>query len=308
MTALRRWIHERLHLPPGDELALLGACKAVLAQPRQGAKALRRAAGRSLSKDFAEKIVSLRRELSSKDDVLLDITTYFDSVVADLTAQTQHDPKTKLLHFPWFKIELERLLAFEQRLRWCAVGLVDIANFKSYNDILGHAVGDRIIQRVAQILAEQVRSDDLLATASQSAERRRDPDLHARFGGDEFAFLLPDVPSVPEACRIAQRFKTVVERHDWASVHPNLAERLVLVDVGMACLQLGPLAERQHNAGPLAAELIDQADQLMYSAKRARASTVRAIGLRLDDDRLIKTAGWEEHGASGGSGDNSASV
>ena len=86
-------------------------------------------------------------------------------------------------------------------------------------------------------------------------------------------------------------------------------ERPVLVDVGMACLQLGPLAERQHSAAPLAAELIERADQLMYSAKRARASTVRAIGLRLDDDRLIKTVGWEEHGVlGGGAADSSTSA
>ena len=67
------------------------------------------------------------------------------------------------MNFGRFTEQLESFLALEQRGRWCAVGLVDITGFKWYNDALGHAVGDRIIERVAQLLREQVRSDDLLA-------------------------------------------------------------------------------------------------------------------------------------------------
>ena len=83
--------------------------------------------------------------------------------MADLTEKSHRDPKTKLMNFGRFTEQLESFLALEQRGRWCAVGLVDISGFKWYNDALGHAVGDRIIERVAQLLREQVRSDDLLA-------------------------------------------------------------------------------------------------------------------------------------------------
>src|SRR5437762_12409183 len=99
------------------------------------------------------------------------------------------------MNFGRFTQQLESFLALEQRGRWSAVGLVDITGFKWYNDALGHAVGDRIIERVAKLLGEQVRSDDLIAQerlpdseGSEATEERpgtRLRDLHARFGGDE---------------------------------------------------------------------------------------------------------------------------
>src|ERR1700756_4131564 len=108
------------------------------------------------------------------------------------------------MNFGRFTEQLESFLALEQRGRWTAVGLVDITGFKWYNDALGHAVGDRIIERVAQLLREQVRSDDVVAqergnnppfsvsvSASPTRLEPRDggghsKELHARFGGDEF--------------------------------------------------------------------------------------------------------------------------
>ena len=105
--------------------------------------------------------------------------------------------------------QLESFLALEQRTRWCAVGLVDITAFKWYNDALGHAVGDRIIERVATILGEQIRSDDLIA---QESGRGRSRDLHARLGGDEFCFLIPDLPTTGSLL-IAERFRDAAERN-----------------------------------------------------------------------------------------------
>src|SRR4029077_18740708 len=101
---------------------------------------------------------------------------------------------TKLMNFGRFTEQLESFLALEQRGRWCAVGLVDIAGFKWYNEALGHAVGDRIIERVAPLLREQVRADALVAQERGNVEREDDRrELHARLGGDEFCFLIPDL-------------------------------------------------------------------------------------------------------------------
>src|SRR5438045_5923759 len=96
------------------------------------------------------------------------------------------------MNFGRFTEQLESFLSLEQRGRWCAAGLVDITGFKWYNDALGHTVGDRIIERVAALLREQVRSDDLLAQERPSVQPRS-KDLHARFGEDEFCFLIPDL-------------------------------------------------------------------------------------------------------------------
>ena len=99
------------------------------------------------------------------------------------------------MNFRRFIEQLEAFLALEQRGQWCAIGLVDITAFKSYNDTLGHALGDKIIDRVARLLREQVRSDDLIA--KESATVRVAQDMHARFGGDEFCFLIPNLVTRP---------------------------------------------------------------------------------------------------------------
>ena len=157
----------------------------------------------------------VKNELNARDATVSSIARYFEQLVADLTEQAHRDPKTKLMNFGRFTEQLESFLALEQRGRWCAVGLVDITGFKWYNDALGHAVGDRIIERVAQLLREQVRSDDLLA---QERDRRSDApseELHARFGGDEFCFLIPDLAEYQQAYAVAERFREAVERYDW---------------------------------------------------------------------------------------------
>src|SRR5262249_58869645 len=130
----------------------------------------------------------------------------------DLADKSHRDAKTKLMNFGRFTEQLESFLALEQRGRWCGVGLVDITSFKWYNDALGHAVGDRIIERVAQLLREQVRSDDLLA---QERPHGIGKDLHARFGGDEFCFLIPDLDEYYQAYAVGERFREAVERYDW---------------------------------------------------------------------------------------------
>ena len=112
---------------------------------------------------FAEKMARVQQELSAKDATVSSISRYFETLVADLTDKSQRDPKTKLMNFARFTEQLDSFLALEQRGTWCAVGLVDITGFNWYNDALGHAVGDRVIDRVAQLLREHVRSDDLIA-------------------------------------------------------------------------------------------------------------------------------------------------
>ena len=196
----------------------------------------------ALSSGFADKMARVKHELSAKDATVSSISRYFEQLVADLTDKTHRDPKTKLMNFGRFTEQLESFLALEQRGRWCAVGLVDITGFKWYNDALGHAVGDQIIERVAHLLREQVRSDDLIA---QERPGMPSKDLHARFGGDEFCFLIPDLDEYSQAYAIAERFREAVERHDWTLEDHRLAVQPVRVDVGVVCLWLGRVADRR---------------------------------------------------------------
>ena len=280
---LRQWVRDRYDLGRG-ELELFHAIEHVVARQRQLVEESKHEAIRALSEGFAAKMERLQRQLTEKDVTVSNIARYFEEVVAELTEKSHRDPKTKLLNFDWFMERLESFLAVEQRVRWCGVGVVDITSFKWYNDTLGHATGDKIIERVARILSDQIRSEDFLAL-ERAGEGR---DLHARFGGDEFCFLIPDLPGCAEAYEIAARFKEAVEAHDWTRDDRRLATRPVRVDVGIVCLRLGSVAERRGVARKLAAELIHRADTLMYDAKGKRADHVHATAVAVEQGQLVE--------------------
>jgi diguanylate cyclase (GGDEF)-like protein len=284
-SELQHWVREHLRLPAAQETALLTAIDAVFTRHERLWQESKHEAIQALSAGFADKMARVKTELSAKDATVSSISRYFEALVADLTDKSHRDPKTKLMNFGRFTEQLESFLALEQRGRWSAVGLVDITGFKWYNDALGHAVGDRIIERVAQLLREQVRSDDLLA---QERPGPRSQDLHARFGGDEFCFLIPDLAEYHQAHAIGERFREAVERYDWTIEDGRLAVQPIRVDVGVVCLWLGPVAERRFIARRLAADLIQRADMLMYEAKGERASHIYLLRVRVDNGALVE--------------------
>jgi len=283
-SELQTWIRTHLNLPAAVEGTLLSAIDVVFSRHERLWQESKHDAIQALSSGFADKMARAKNELSAKDATVSSISRYFEQLVADLTDKSHRDPKTKLMNFGRFTEQLESFLALEQRGRWCAVGLVDITGFKWYNDALGHAVGDQIIERVAHLLREQVRSDDLIA---QERPGKRSEDLHARFGGDEFCFLIPDLDEYSQAYAIAERFREAVERHDWTLEDHRLAVQPVRVDVGVGCLWLGHVAERRFIARRLAAALIQRADRLMYEAKGERASHIYLVRLKVVNGELV---------------------
>jgi len=289
---LQGWVREHLHLAPDVETALLAAIDAVFTRHERLWQESKQEAVQALSAGFADKMAHVRTELSTKDATVSSISRYFEALVNDLTDKSHRDPKTKLMNFARFTEQLESFLALEQRGRWCAVGLVDITGFKWYNDALGHAVGDQIIERVAALLREQVRSDDLLAqervTARTPEDEHRSKDLHARFGGDEFCFLIPDLAECHQAHAIAERFREAVERYDWTLEDRRLSVQPVHVDVGVVCLWLGRVADRRFIARRLAADLIQRADKLMYEAKGERASHIYLLRAQIKNGVLVE--------------------
>src|SRR5712691_3112668 len=235
-----------------------------------------------------------RSELQDKDATVSSISRYFEQLVADLTDKTNHDPKTKLLNFGHFSEQLESFLALEQRGRWCAIGLVDITGFKWYNDALGHAVGDRIIERVAHLLRQQVRSDDVISRERLGA---RTNELHARFGGDEFCFMIRNLAEYGQAYAIGERFREAVEQYDWTREDCRLVAQPVRVDVGVVCLWLGHVAKRHSIARRLSTDLMQRADKLMYDAKGERVSHIHLLLTRIDHGELIEMSDAEQRAA-----------
>ena len=292
-SELHQWVRERLHLPVHQEQWLLEAIDNVFLQHERLWQQSKQEAIQAVSAGFTERMNKMRDELSARDATVSSISKYFEDLVADLTDRVHRDPKTRLMNFRRFIEQLEAFLALEQRGHWCAVGLVDINSFKWYNDTLGHALGDRIIDRVARLLREQVRSDDLIA--QEAPDPRVAQELHARFGGDEFCFLIPELDNPEDAWVIAERFREAVERFDWSIEDARLVEKPVKVDVGVVCLRLGTVGERRHIARQLAHDLLARADKLMYEAKGERASQVSCVHLRILEGILTEVSPAELH-------------
>ena len=109
---------------------------------------------------------------------------------SQLTHQAFHDPLTKLANRALLSDRVAHAQARSRRDgRPCAVLLLDLDDFKTINDTLGHAAGDEVLMEVARRLHACIRAGDTAA----------------RLGGDEFALLLEDTPDAARAMEIAER-------------------------------------------------------------------------------------------------------
>ncbi|HEY0953629.1 MAG TPA: GGDEF domain-containing protein [Roseateles sp.] len=125
-----------------------------------------------------------------------------------------------------------------------SVAVLDVDHFKRINDTHGHAVGDAVLQQLAQLLRHRLRSADLLA----------------RIGGEEFLAVLVGI-APQQAAEICERLRLAVAEHDWAATTPGLVVR---ISVGIAGGQ-----------PPLASDTLqDRADHALYAAKRGGRNRV----------------------------------
>ena len=164
-------------------------------------------------------------------------------VIADITERKRaeeqlrhmstHDPLTGVYNRVYFETELARL---EQSHKFpISICIADLDNMKKTNDTLGHAAGDELLKRVAQVLQSVFRASDTLA----------------RIGGDEFALILPGTDQATSE-RILHRI-----RENLAGANARLPDLPVALSLGMATAEDGNLMEA-----------FKLADTRMYEDKR----------------------------------------
>lgn len=150
-----------------------------------------------------------------------------------------HDPLTDLpnrtLFFDRLGVALSRATRNQQML---AVMFMDLDRFKYVNDLMGHAVGDKLLRNVARKLKRCVRSNDTIA----------------RMGGDEFTILLPEIKREQDAAKVAKKILEAL-RKPWVV---NGYEFQITTSIGIAMYP---------NDGQDKETLTKNADTAMYRAK-----------------------------------------
>ncbi len=149
------------------------------------------------------------------------------------------------------------LRAAEQGRGHLTLVMVDLNNFKTVNDTLGHHVGDLLLIEVARRFQKQLNASDSVHNADLPNPGR----LVGRLGGDEFLVVLPDVAEEQAVCTIAERMLSAL------SVPVIVDGHTLQVRASM-----GVALYPQH--GKSAKQLLRNADQAMYAAKRQDDSAV----------------------------------
>lgn len=158
--------------------------------------------------------------------------------VEELVAEARTDTLTGLPNRRSFNEDLER--RFDQWRRHgmpLSLIMLDIDHFKRFNDSFGHSAGDAVLRLAAQVISSTLRQMD----------------LPARFGGEEFAVILPGT-KLREAMKVAERVRAMVAAQRFEHDGRPL-EITVSVGVAPAMQQDGP------------ADLIERADEALYAAK-----------------------------------------
>lgn len=162
------------------------------------------------------------------------------------------DALTGLYNRRAFDLRLaEHLRRAEEQGTPLSMLLIDVDHFKAYNDAFGHQAGDVALQAVSRLLSQSCRDNDACF----------------RYGGEEFAILLPGADS-NAAQLVAERCRAAVANHAWS-------RRPITLSVGLVTYAAGMDAYR----------LTESADQALYAAKGAGRNRIAAASVLESDSK-----------------------
>lgn len=162
-----------------------------------------------------------------------------------LFAQATRDSLTGLRNFRGFQERLREEIARARRSEQpLSLLLLDVDEFKHFNDNFGHPAGDEVLKKVASLMELQARGDDFTA----------------RYGGEEFVILLPGTAK-DAACVVAERVRLSIEGEPWT-------QRKVTASIGIATTPFRLESDGEGRA------LLSQADVALYHSKRSGRNCV----------------------------------
>ncbi|MCD6490112.1 MAG: diguanylate cyclase, partial [Thermodesulfobacterium sp.] len=152
-----------------------------------------------------------------------------------------YDHVTQVYNRRYFDKKIEEELKYRERYggKFCLC-LCDFDNFKKYNDLYGHIEGDRCLRKVAQIIKAVLRKTDSIF----------------RYGGDEFAIIMPNA-SLKEAVKVIERMRKEIEE--------KMKNKEITISAGISYYPLD---------GKTRSEIIDKADRRLLKAKEIKNTIV----------------------------------
>ncbi|HMQ05009.1 MAG TPA: diguanylate cyclase [Pyrinomonadaceae bacterium] len=199
-----------------------------------------KAGGRAFTKTDLELLQAIAPQIA----VAIDRTALKDKA-GEYEQLSVTDPLTGLLNRRYLEERITEEITRSKRHRFSlSLMMLDVDDFKAYNDSFGHPAGDSALRIVAEILKETLRGADVAA----------------RYGGEEFAILLPQTSS-EEAAQIGERIRKRIERTEFP-------ERSVTVSIGIASCS---------NEVETTRDLISAADVALYAAKNQGRNNVQVF-------------------------------
>jgi diguanylate cyclase (GGDEF)-like protein len=204
-------------------------------------------ADRSDAQPFSRGDLTLARAMAAPAALGLS-TARLAGQARDLAHAAAVDPLTALFNRRYFETRIDEEIQRARRYGLdLALLVIDADDFKGLNDVLGHLVGDRVLRAMSDMLRRSVRAFDVCT----------------RFGGEEFAILMPG-SNAASALQSAERVRQRIEhyRFDPLLIPPSLRPT---ISVGVAVLRDESVAQ----------DFIARADRALYAAKAAGKNCVR---------------------------------
>lgn len=238
-------------LPDGDAFDLLGFMKGqdiqvpVVVLTGQGDEAIASKAIQTGAYDYLSKENINESSLSRSINTTLErfrLNREINMAMTKMAEMSTTDELTGLYNRRYFTEALEREIARAKRYGTSLVMcLMDLDYFKRVNDAYGHTAGDMVLAEIGKILKDCIRKSDLAC----------------RYGGEEFAVILPDT-DVKKAKAVCERFRKIVAEHPFKH---NLFQFNITISMGITSYN------SFMDQSPI--EILELADKALYQAKEA---------------------------------------
>lgn len=204
---------------------------------------------RSTLDSLSSRDISYLEQLTRQSSITINRANAYSKILQYATL----DALTNLNNRRQFEVRLKQEIATTKRQNnpLCAL-MIDIDFFKRVNDTYGHASGDAVLRKVASIIKEELRESD----------------IPSRYGGEEFAVLLP-YTHIKEAQIVAERLRKAVEKTQIEINSDNNDSGFINVTISMGLAEF-----HREETGE---ELFERADKALYEAKESGRNRVVII-------------------------------